>query len=372
MMRTVPSLLLLFLLPSCGGSNPERLHDQVRDVGVDEMARIRPASTPEDRFGFRRAPAPPAGEADLVFDLPEGWVRGTANGEWGRILDFKIEGEPDVLCYLSVTQGTGSTLSSNVNRWAGQFQKPPLSEAALDALPERKLLGFSGYYVTFDGAFEDGMNQVSLPDGTLLGIVAPGNAGCLTLKMVGPRDVVRPREAEFLALADSLSLPDEHAAPSRGGAPGAPGAGGALFQNGQRVLEADPPADWRAEERAMRLLSYKIGEGSECSVSAFNGGIGENVNRWRQQMGQPPLDAASIGALPRVELVGAQAAVAVIEGDFTDSMNGVQIPDAMMLGVVCPLPAETLFVKMWGPATEVAARRAEFDAFVKSLREKAK
>jgi hypothetical protein len=39
-----------------------------------------------------------------------------------------------------------------------------------------------------------------------------------------------------------------------------------------------------------------------------------------------------------------------------------------MLGLICPLPERTLFVKLVGPAATVRAERERFEEFCRSLR----
>jgi len=141
------------------------------------------------------------------------------------------------------------------------------------------------------------------------------------------------------------------------------------MQSQLQDLAADPPEDWVPEQRSMRVLSYRIGERTQCGVFVFRGDVASNVNRWRGQLRLEPLGPAEVAALPELPVLGAEATYVQLQGPFTDTMNGIQLQDAMMLGIVAIFGDRTLTVKMIGPRSEVEPRIDEFRAFVQSLRE---
>jgi hypothetical protein len=108
----------------------------------------------------------------------------------------------------------------------------------------------------------------------------------------------------------------------------------------------------------------------ECYVTVLSGsggGLEANVNRWRQQMGQPPMTAAEIAALPAIPMLGVEARLVRMAGSFT-GMDGTTRTGSMLLGAVCELGRHSVFVKMTGPMAEVGAQEAHFEAFCRSLR----
>ena len=135
----------------------------------------------------------------------------------------------------------------------------------------------------------------------------------------------------------------------------------------------DLPEGWsRGPDSQMRLATFLIQSDplAECAVSTLygdGGGLEGNVNRWRAQMGQPPLTPEEIAALPRWPVLGAEAAVVEAAGPYT-SMGGGTMDDALLLGVVCPMGGDTLFVKMTGTRAALEAERGRFQAFCLSLR----
>lgn len=110
---------------------------------------------------------------------------------------------------------------------------------------------------------------------------------------------------------------------------------------------------------------------AECYLTFLPGDGGgdlPNVNRWRGEMGLPPVDAAAVAALPRTTLLGQPALLTDLTGSFT-SMSGAKIDEARMLGVLLTqqgMPG-ALFVKFVGPTAVVSQNVDAFEAFVASI-----
>lgn len=135
-------------------------------------------------------------------------------------------------------------------------------------------------------------------------------------------------------------------------------------------LAWDAPETWeRQPERAMRLATYTTG-GCECyitTLSGLAGGVAANINRWRRQMGQPPLSEEELAALPTLNVLGRETPFVTIAGAYT-GMSGEERPGYLMYGMVCPLEGETVFAKMIGPEAQMRAEADRFAAFCESLR----
>lgn len=149
----------------------------------------------------------------------------------------------------------------------------------------------------------------------------------------------------------------------------AAGMGGAE----DRGFSWELPEGWsQGPDSPMRLATFLIQSDprAECVLSTLHGdagGVEANVNRWRAQMGQPPLTPEEIAALPRWPVLGADAVVVEAAGPYT-SMGGGTMDDALLLGVVCPMEGNTFFVKMTGARAALEAERERFRAFCLSLR----
>ncbi|HZL99576.1 MAG TPA: hypothetical protein VFD43_04915, partial [Planctomycetota bacterium] len=130
------------------------------------------------------------------------------------------------------------------------------------------------------------------------------------------------------------------------------------------------PEGWRrGPEKPMRELTYFAGEGDavECSVTLLagdGGGVLDNLNRWCGQLGAAPLTDADLAGLERVPMAGSEGLLVRLErGPLATAAAGQEL----LLGAVCLLPDQALFVKLTGPRAAVEAQRAALVAFCRSL-----
>lgn len=377
-------LLLPLLLPACTeqDSGP-------RPIGAPHAYVPVPAHTiqPTDikeRFGLR--PMGPVRGADaaptsgLTWTTPAGWQE--LPPQQFRDANFAIPSQPDVECYLTLLPGAGSMLDQNVNRWRGQFGQPPLSPQEIEALPKKRLLGTDGVAVDLTGSFKGAGANGSQDGWRLIGVVADAQGDGVTLKMTGPATAVAALEPAFESLCASFqrggsgsgSSPamanagsDPHAGTMGGGAMTPPAATSA-------PLAWTPPDGWTEDPPSdMRLVTFHPGgrDDTECALFLFPGDAGgevPNIQRWVGQMGQPVPSAAQVAAMPTVEIAGHQARMVHAEGTYA-GMGGESHADYGLLGAVCDLGGQTLFVKMTGPKDVVTAETDHFRQLCRSLTE---
>jgi hypothetical protein len=133
------------------------------------------------------------------------------------------------------------------------------------------------------------------------------------------------------------------------------------------------PEGWtEAAPTSMRVANLKLAAdpNAECYAALLQGvggGVDANINRWRNQLGQPELKPEEIAALPKIEVLGKQCPLVEVSGNYTD-MSGKAHPDSSLLGAVCVLENQSLFIKMTGPAAVVGKEKDHFTAFCKSLK----
>lgn len=135
------------------------------------------------------------------------------------------------------------------------------------------------------------------------------------------------------------------------------------------------PEGWResAEARPMRLATFEVGEGDdalEIALSAFPqdvGGALANVNRWRGQLGLPPITQDELpAAVTALHEDGSSDAVVV---DLTGRAEHADLgeTDVRMIVAMVPAPGQTWFLKAVGLPDQVEAHRASFLAFARTL-----
>ena len=123
------------------------------------------------------------------------------------------------------------------------------------------------------------------------------------------------------------------------------------------------PAGWAEKPRtAMRLGNFTAGDGqAEITLMTFPGDVGgllANVNRWRDQSGLPPVDAAGLAsATERVSVSGTPATLVEAVGDKNGSIS-----------VYHPVGNQTWFYKITGPSAVVTAEKGAFMGFLQSIR----
>jgi hypothetical protein len=94
-----------------------------------------------------------------------------------------------------------------------------------------------------------------------------------------------------------------------------------------------------------------------------------NIDRWYAEMGLPAPSPAEVEALPRGPVLGGQGVYVDVEGAFKGMGASAAVPGSRLLGMILERDRGSVFVKMTGPADDVAGERARFRAFCESLRE---
>ncbi len=168
-----------------------------------------------------------------------------------------------------------------------------------------------------------------------------------------------------------------HAAGEGGANPvaAAPAAGGQADMASTPVatatganLQWTAPAHWAAKTgSSMRKGSYAIkGEGGEAdmAITAFPGDVGgdlANLNRWRGQIGLPPVGQAEFeSSTQHLDRNGLHMTVVDIAGAGANAQR--------ILGAMVPHGGATWFFKLTGPDALVAKEKTAFLAFLDTIK----
>lgn len=149
------------------------------------------------------ASSSPNSAQGLSWETPEGWVRGDERSM--RLVTFTPEGAPDAECYVTVLPGEAGGVAANLNRWRSQMGQPELTQAEIEALDRRDVLGSESPFIEIEGDFT-GMSGTRTADAGFLGLICTVGTGTLFVKMTGPADVIEAERENFLAFCESLSL----------------------------------------------------------------------------------------------------------------------------------------------------------------------
>jgi hypothetical protein len=350
-------------LASCDRDDRVRTIDKTRVIEPVGRPVPRGASSAE-RFGLR-APGSAAEPARLVWDTPQGWQALEPTSM--RQANFRLPGDGDAECYLTILGGDGGGLEANINRWRNQMSLGAQTAGEIAALPKARLFDAEAQLVDLEGTWS-GMGAEGRAGYRLVGLAVIDSGHAKFLKMTGPRDVVAGELDAFLRLARSFR--------EEGGAlaPDNPADGsGEQDPVGGDGFTWEVPRGWLPEpRRPMRTVTFKLpGPDTECYVVVLGGdggGLAANVNRWRGQMGQPDLASDGLAALTRIPMLGGEGTVVSIDGGY-EGMSGESLEAATMLGAVCLLPGRSVFVKMIGPTANVEREHEAFLEFCKSMKE---
>jgi hypothetical protein len=230
----------------------------------------------------------------------------------------------------------------NINRWRGQLNMKPI--AADEIEKTTKPLKIDGH------------------DATLVSLIGTGSGGTLT-----PTLSQREREnlggAPFAPFASGASapLPADHPPIS------SPKAPAAAKSSSSGDLRYEAPASWTAgTPNAFSLAAFKVTDGSkkvDITVSSAGGDLHANVNRWRGQIGLPPVDRAELAkTAQKIDTLGTS-------GDYVELIGPESAAERRtILGVRADAGGGTWFVKLIGDSELAAREKSNFEAFVKSLK----
>lgn len=158
-----------------------------------------------------------------------------------------------------------------------------------------------------------------------------------------------------------------------GAPPPAPMAAAAQAEGQAMPLEWTLPEGWKQDPqpRAMRVatvIAESNGKRGELIVTRFRtGGFGslvDNLNRWRQQVGLPPVTDEKEVTAEKTTVGGLEAKVFDFAGPAADGN-----PAKRNRVVMVDTPAgDAWFFRFIGPADHIEQQRGSFDALLKSVK----
>jgi len=346
--------LLAFMLCSCtGSSQANHAYDDVRVI-QEAVHPILPGATHAQRFGSvrpRGSTPEPAMAPALAYDLPDGWVDAPLT-EMRRV-NVLIAGHPDGECYLIVIPGGGS-LRQNIDRWCQQMGQEPISDDAVHSLPPVAILGAEGVRFEIDGTFTDGFSGKVVSDARMIVHVLPIGDSTLFVKAIGPRTLLQSEAENLARFVTSLRL-ERNSQPQ---------------QPPPSSLRWSTPEGWTVDgPRPMREVTFLVGEETSCWITVLGGDAGgalANANRWLAELSLEPIGPEQLSTLSTEQMLGGEAIVIDGTGPYS-SMGSPPKSDWGMIGLIRQLGDRSVFVKMVGPAADVAAARESMMQLVSSL-----
>jgi hypothetical protein len=304
----------------------------------------------------------PGGGSPQVTDAPPAhWKKMPATSM--RQASYLVEGEGGAVTDISlvILRGAAGGTLDNVNRWRGQLAQPAIDEATLKQTSKTVVTPVGeAVVVEIEGLAP---SADALKDGGMMGAVANKGADAWFYKMRGNSALTAAEKENFIKWMQSVK-PAAETAP----APAAPAAvPPAAAPPGDGSLGWQLPVGWTLvpATSSMRYATFGItdadGAKAEMAITHFPGDVGgdlENVNRWRQQVGLPAVDAAGLAALVSK----------LTAGPKTISLIDVTGPQNRLAAGLTRQGSDTWFFKLTGPDALVGAEKAKFTAFLESVR----
>lgn len=252
-------------------------------------------------------------EADPQWELPSGWTAEPGSGM--RFATLKAGADQVSVIGLPAPQN----VEANINRWRGQLQLPPLNE---DEVPERLPIGdYEAVLVDLVGKSDSSKTMSGAP------------------------------------FAGGTSQQENSSSSSR--APPATDPG----------FTYDVPDGWQpGQAGGMRKAAFLVQRddmSADMTVITLPGDVGgvlNNVNRWRGQVGLEAINQDQLSdSLQVIKIDG-------LEAQMVDLVGQAESDPKSMLAVMVMRDGVTWFFKLLGPAKLVADEKVDFVAFVESVR----
>ena len=137
----------------------------------------------------------------------------------------------------------------------------------------------------------------------------------------------------------------------------------------------DVPEGWTERPTtSMRAANFQVGDDprAECYLTVLPGdagGLAANVNRWREQIGQPPLSNTELDELMRFDFFGGRAVGIDVVGTWAGMGGTESLENWRMVGLLLVQPTGSKFLKMTGPADLLEEHLENFQVLAQSFQE---
>lgn len=311
----------------------------------------------------------------LAYAAPDGWKEKPATQFRVASFDISENGKTAEVSVVPLGPASG-TDTANVTRWRGQVGQPPADDAELQRLAEPVMVGDK------PASLYDIAGTTSSDSGTqrILGVILHTDQATWYFKMMGDSELVEKNKPAFVAFLKSVQFQASQAsaAPPAMDMSQLPASHPPIAETTATAPAAPAdkplwmvPSDWKEGELTEFLTARYIIHGNGDETAAVNvsrldgdgGGLLANINRWRGQLGQPPITDDDAAKLPTMDASGAKGTIA----DFTgaDARSG---KPARLIGVILPLDGQTWFYKLMGDPDLVARQKDLFINFVQSAK----
>jgi hypothetical protein len=308
--------------------------------------------------------APVSAPAQVHWVTPPGWVELPASGMRAGGFKISTNGETAEVSIVPMPGVSGIELDS-VNMWRQTLGLPALDAAGFAKIGENTLVGKTTARL-FDLAAADGNTTNK---NRTIGAIANNEGSLWFFKITGDNHLVAQEKPAFQDFLKSITFSPVDAA-NVAAAPFAKRAMGPVDRQApENPISGAGHAPWKTPDGwieqptpSMLLASYsvpgKAGGKADVTVSMFPGDVGgvlANVNRWRRQLGLPPVTENDLSkTTSQMDVGNAKATVVDMTGQ-----DGAKA----MYAMIVPRDGNTWFYKMTGDPAALADQKKSFVEF---------
>jgi hypothetical protein len=299
----------------------------------------------------------PVNAAPIHWTTPSTWQELAPTSI--RIGNFLVKGQDGAKAEAAIFSFPGSvgTELDNVNRWRKEVKLPPIEADQITSEP-----------VTVD-SLDGKLYEFAGPAEHIVVASVPRNGAMWFIKMQGDKDVVTDAEPVFRDFLHSIHFSSE------GGGATQPAAEAVAAPAADSGSSDEPkwnlPGNWTEKAPGPMLFkSYtavdKDGQTANVTVSFFPGDVGgtfANVNRWRGQMGLPPVGQDDLATVTQT-LETDSGKGTLVDFTGTDARTG---QPGRLVAIMLPHGDNTWFYKLSGPVSTVENQKPGFVKFVQTV-----
>lgn len=322
------------------------------EEALPEQQSAMPANAPSPSMPGGMAPVAPASSVPT----PPNWEPQPLSQM--RQASFLVKGDKGAVAdisFVSLGASAGNVLE-NVNRWLSQIGQPPIDEQKLNQIAQKLTTSIGEVTVVDLVGLPNGADPNK--DGRIIAAMTTNGSSTLFFKIRGNAALTEAQKNEFVKWVAAVCNSQPGNKPSQSEAMLPPSS-----NNPQ--IKWQLPEGWKeVPASSMRYASFSAGGNDgkiDISIVMFPGDGGsdtENVNRWRSQIGLPPMSEAAVTS----QITTLKAS------DATFAMVDIAGANARTLAAWVRRDARVWFFKATGPGAAVEKEKTNFVKFVQSVR----
>jgi hypothetical protein len=347
--------LFAALLTGCEKNSEIKVY-RVSKAPLEESAPAQQNAMPTNAASPAR-PAGMAAAASTTVSTPPNWEPQPLSQM--RQASFLVKGENGAIADISLVSlgSAAGNVLDNVNRWLEQLGQAQITAEKLAEITQRLTTPIGEVTI---------VDLVGLPkdadpakDGRIVAAIAPGSTSTLFFKMRGNADLAEAQKPDFIKwVAAVCNAQTETKSPQMAAMP--------TTDAGAPRIKWDTPEGWtEVPPSSMRYASFSASGGNgdkvDVSVVTFPGEGGsdsDNVNRWRGQIGLPPIDEKAVTSqIAPLKTADANFSTADIVGAKARTIAAWTHHDGRVW-----------FFKATGPNAAVEKEKPNFVKFIESVR----